>query len=245
MIVLGIDSATRTASVGVVSDGSTLAERSAAGARQLAATALPLVEEVVAQAGCTVADVDLIAVSAGPGSFTGLRIGMSVAKGIAFATGAKVIAVPTLEALALVAGTRSGLLCPVLDARKGEVYAAIFDCSGPLPKRLVSDCAVTPAELAGEIDRECVMIGDGVEPYIDDWRRLLAPAVDFLPFSDFHPLGSAVARLGRQYYEEKGPDSLAAMVPRYCRPPEAEQKRLEKSGHMRGKAKIDRVDGLR
>ncbi len=244
MIVLGIDTATRTASVGLLSDDETLAESSRAGERRLAATGLPLVEEVLQAAGCDAGEIDLIAVSAGPGSFTGLRIGMSLAKGIAFATGCEVVAVPTLEALALAAGPRSGLVCPVLDARKGEVYAALFDGAEEPARRLVADCAVTPDGVATWVDRPCTMIGDGIEPYFDEWKRLLAGRGEFLSFKEFHPRGALVARLGRRYRVANGADGLAAMVPRYCRPPQAERNRLENRGHKRSDAKIDRLGGL-
>src|SRR5689334_18463142 len=91
-----------------------------------ARTLLPLIDNALAAARCELSDLDLIAVSIGPGSFTGLRIGLSVAKGLALATGLPAVGVPTLEAYANCAGARSGLLCPVLDARKGEVYGAAF-----------------------------------------------------------------------------------------------------------------------
>jgi tRNA threonylcarbamoyladenosine biosynthesis protein TsaB len=242
VIVLGLDTATRTASVGLASDERELAERSDGGARRLAASVLPMVEGVLGEAGLEVGDVDLIAVSAGPGSFTGLRVGMSIAKGIALATGCEVVAVSTLQALAMVAGRRPGRICPVLDARRGEVYAALF--GGERHERLIEDCAVPPERLAQAIDRPSVLLGDGVEPYLDTWRRRISQPVEFLPFSQFHPRGVMVARLGLRRYRERGGDALAELVPRYCRVPEAEQKRLAKLGDDGAKSKIDRLGGL-
>lgn len=242
MIVLGLDTATRTASVGLVSEQRQLAERSAGGARRLAASVLPMVEGVLGDAEVAVGDLDLVAVSAGPGSFTGLRVGMSIAKGIALATGCEVVAVPTLQALAMAAGPRPGPICPVLDARRGEVYAALF--GGERHERLIDDCAVAPEDLVRAIDRPSVLLGDGVEPYLETWRRLIPQPVEFLSFSQFHPRGVTVARLALQLYRERGGDSLAELVPRYCRAPEAEQKRLAKLGNDVGTSKIDRLGGL-
>jgi tRNA threonylcarbamoyladenosine biosynthesis protein TsaB len=88
-----------------------------------------------------------VAVSGGPGSFTGLRIGLSVAKGLAYATGASLIAVPTLEALARTVAHLDGKICPVLDARKGELYAACFQAAGGAFRRLTDDLLLTPEEL--------------------------------------------------------------------------------------------------
>src|SRR5262245_52075822 len=95
-----------------------------------ARTLLPLIDAALAAAGVGLRQLDLLAVSIGPGSFTGLRIGLSVAKGLALATGLPVVGVPTLEAYALHVGPRPGLICPVLDARKGEVYGAVFRWQG-------------------------------------------------------------------------------------------------------------------
>ena len=244
--VLGIDTATRTASVGVLDGDDLIAERSQPDSRTLAVTALPLVQDVLAAAGCDVADLGMIAVSAGPGSFTGLRIGLSLAKGISLATGCAVIAVPTLEALAQVAGERDGLICPVLDARKGEVYAASFrwQTSGPL--RVSEDCAATPQRLAAAIEEPCVLLGDGVEAYLALWRDAFGQSVELLPFTEFHPRGGAVAAVGRRRFGDLGADEVAAMVPRYVRAAEAEV-RLRAEGEPRngrGKGKIDRAGGL-
>ncbi len=233
--VLGIDTATRTASVGLLDGDTLVAERSLPGSRSLATVVLPMVQEVLDAAGRSLAEVELIAVSLGPGSFTGLRIGLSVVKGFALTTGCDVVGVPTLHALALVAGPMRGLICPVLDARKGEVYAALFRADGGGLLRIAEDCATTPARLAAAIDEPCVVVGDGVEVLGDEFRRLIGSAVEFLPFAEFHPRGGAVASLGRRRHREMGADSLAGMVPRYCRVSEAEAKRLagEEAGGRR------------
>lgn len=234
MIVLGIDSSTRTASVGLLAGERLVAERHLVGARDLAATVVPLIDEVLAVAGHRAADIDLVAVSAGPGSFTGLRIGLSVAKGLAMATGCAVAAVSSLEALAVVADRDRGeWICPLLDARRGEVYGALYRATGDVRlQSLLADVAGAPEDLAarlGSLVREkVVLIGDGAEAQSELLARRLPGGVEVLPFADFHPRGGAVARVGRRQFAERGPDAIGALVPRYCRAPEAERKHLSR-----------------
>jgi len=246
-LVLGIDTSTRTASVGLLDGEVLLAERSRPGTRDLAVVSLPLLQDVLDAAERTIDDVDLIAVSVGPGSFTGLRIGLSIAKGIALATGCAVVGVPTLEALAHVALERTGLICPVLDARKGEVYAALFRASADGIARVADDCATTPHRLAVLIDEPCVFIGDGVDAYRIALQTAFQESAELLPFTEFHPRGGEVARLGQRRFRASGADSIAALAPRYCRVSEAELRhraRGEAPDHACGGGKIDSATGL-
>jgi tRNA threonylcarbamoyladenosine biosynthesis protein TsaB len=150
--ILGLDTATWKASVGLRIDGETVAEKSRTADGSHAVSLLSLIEEVLQDGGCSVRDLDAVAVSGGPGSFTGLRIGLSVAKGLAYATGARLIAVPTLEALARTVAHLDGKVCPVLDARKGELYAACFQSSHGILQRLTEDLLLTPEELLALLD---------------------------------------------------------------------------------------------
>src|SRR2546421_2728331 len=126
MQVLGIDTATEVAAVGIVRDGRVLSdvwERSATGH----AARLPaLVTRALQEASTTIGEVDALALSLGPGSFTGLRVGLSFAKGVAFASGVRLVGVATLEALATLAAEEACAVAVVLDARRGETYFAIF-----------------------------------------------------------------------------------------------------------------------
>lgn len=257
MIVLGIDTATRTASVGLLDGDRQIAERRLPGARTLAATILPLVQDTLAAASCQVDALDLIAVSVGPGSFTGLRIGLSVAKGLALSTRRPVIGVPTLEALANAAldrggdhrsdevgyepaigaaGGRRGIICPVLDARRGEVYGALFHSTdGVRIERLTADVVAEPQTFAAEIGRAavgqaCAIIGDGGEQFRALWERIVSGRIEILPFSDFPPRGMVVAELGLRLFIERGADAVESLVPRYCRASDAERKRLSVMG---------------
>ncbi len=227
VIALGIDTATRLASVGVLCDGDVVSERSLPSARLLGATTVPLVGEVLSECGRRASQIDLVAVSAGPGSFTGLRVGLSIAKGIALSTGCAVVAVPTLEALAQVAADLPAavgrLICPVLDARKGEVYTALYRAAAGEHLRCeLAERACPPAALVREIAGPCILIGDGVAAYEEVWQRHLGERGELLSFADHHPRGAVVAALGARVHAERGGDDVASLVPRYCRAAEAQ-----------------------
>jgi tRNA threonylcarbamoyladenosine biosynthesis protein TsaB len=163
--ILGLDTATWEASIGLRIEGELVAEISRCADGSHAVSLLSLIEEVLQRGGCSVRDLDAVAVSGGPGSFTGLRIGLSVAKGLAYAIGARLIAIPTLEALARTVPHFDGKVCPVLDARKGELYAACFQSSNGALRRLTEDLLLTPEELLNILPIPCVILGDAVPVY--------------------------------------------------------------------------------
>ena len=177
-----------------------------------------LVEGVLRQAGLRVDQLDAVAVSSGPGSFTGLRIGFGFAKGLVYAVGAHLVLVPTLEALATVVGAAEGPVCAALDARKQEVYAAVFepDGRGGL-RRTTDDLALSAPALASRLPDGCTLIGDASEAYAD----ILGRRATLLPFAAWHPVGSVVARLGWQRLMAGGAADAGTAEPCYVRAPEA------------------------
>jgi tRNA threonylcarbamoyladenosine biosynthesis protein TsaB len=222
--ILGLDTATWKASVGLRIDGQLSSEKSRTADGSHAVSLLSLIEEVLRDGGCAVRDLDAVAVSGGPGSFTGLRIGLSIAKGLAYATGACLIAVPTLEALARTVAHLDGRICAVLDARKGELYAACFQSSNGVLRRLTDDLLLTPAALVNILPTPCVMLGDAVAPYGTFLRRHLGAAVTLLPSDTHGPSGGVVAAMADERLQAGGPDDLSRLEPRYIRPSEAELK---------------------
>lgn len=221
MRALGIETATSIASVGIVVEDQVAAERHLPMRGSHARTLLPLIDETLRDAALALSDLELLAVSIGPGSFTGLRIGLSVAKGLALATGLPVVGVPTLEAYARAAGARAGLVCPVLDARKGEVYGAAFRWQDGEPRCIAAPVAVAPAQFAIRLDMPCTLIGDGVDAYAELWRSALGPAAELVPFATLPPSGATVARLGCAR-AAVATDDVDALEPQYCRASEAE-----------------------
>ena len=177
------------------------------------------VQATLAQAGLDWPGVDGLAISIGPGSLTGLRIGLSLVKGIAYAGRLPVAAVPTLEALAHVADATPGeTVCAALDARKREVYAALFVAGDGAPRRLTPDLAVSPEALAAQLTPPCVLVGDAGEVY----RDALAPRATLRPFATHHPRGGVVARLGSARLAAGERANIGTLEPTYVRPPDAE-----------------------
>lgn len=224
MRVLGIESATWTASVAIVEEGLTLTEQTLPESSNHGTALFPLVDEALTAAGMSLRDIDLIAVSIGPGSFTGLRIGLSMAKGFALGRNLPVIGVPTLEALALAAGPRPHRLWTVLDARKREVYAAAFDCSVRGEVKEVFPASVCTAErLAQRLAPPCTVVGDGVDSYAEVFRGRWGSDIELEPAAKVPPSGGAVARLGLRRFRERGPDAARGLEPYYVRASEAER----------------------
>ena len=220
MIVLGLDTATWTAAVGVVRDQVVLAEDVEPASRSHVASLPALVERVLARAGLAIGDVEGLAISIGPGSFTGLRIGLGLAKGLAFAGGVPLAAVSTLEALAAVSGAAPGeTVCAALDARKREVYGALFrvDEDGSL-RRLGPDVALAPEALVARLPPGAVLVGDASAAYPD----LLGPGLVVRPFATHHPRGGVVARLGARLLAAGEAVDVGTVEPVYVRPSEAE-----------------------
>lgn len=219
---LGIETATSIASVAIVVANRVAAERALPMRGSHARTVLPLIDATLEAAGIGLRTLDVLAVSIGPGSFTGLRIGLSVAKGLALATGLPVVGVPTLDAYAHHVGPRPGLLCPLLDARKGEVYAAAYRWQAGDPLCVMPPAAVAPERFAAAVHGPCTLVGDGVDAYADLWRRELGDAAELISFAALPPSAASVARLGLTRAVASGTDDLADLEPSYCRPSQAE-----------------------
>ena len=216
----------------MVRDDQVLAEDAATTSRSHVGSLPRLVEDVLARAGLAIRDVEGMVVSIGPGSFTGLRIGLGLAKGFAYAGGLPLAAVPTLEALAEVAGALPGqTVCAALDARKREVYAAVFqvDPSGRL-RRLGADHAVAPEILADRLPAGTILVGDAGEVYPEAFESRTIRR----PFATHHPRGGIVARLGARRLAAGEAVDLGTVEPVYVRPPEAELAQGHGASHERG-----------
>lgn len=223
MIVLALDTSTWWASVAVVADGEVLAAERERAHGSHAIELLPLVERTLAAAGVALAAVDAVAVTRGPGSFTGLRVGLSTAKGLAYATGARLVAVPTLEALARSVDGATGTVLVLLDARKGELYAGRFaaDGAGGL-QRSEADRLVTIEAVTATLPERGVVVGDAGEAYGDELRRHAGPLLLLREVGELAPVAIAVARLAAKRLAAGEDDETMAVEPDYIRPSEAE-----------------------
>ncbi len=187
---------------------------------------LPLIDRALRDAGMTLSQVEGVAVAVGPGSFTGLRIGLSTAKGLAVAASKPLVGVPTLEAMAWTLPFCAHPICPILDARKGEVYCALFRHEGHRLLRLMDDAALAPDSLVSRIQAPTVFLGDGLTAYGDLLKGRLKDLALFPPFAQRGGRAAAVAELGRLRLVQGHPDDISELAPRYLRPSEAELKRL-------------------
>lgn len=227
MIILAIECATKAASVALLSDEVTAGEIYLGAGRHHAETVLQSLDALLQLAGKKIRDVDLLACTTGPGSFTGVRIGIATAKGLALAAGKPIIAVSTLEALAMNLSFSARLIAPLLDARKNQVYAGLYRIKEDgLPGALADDYLGDMDAALQRIPKENVdFIGDGA---LKHRQAILEcnPAAGFFDAWKFNePLASSVglAALGRcrQGCKEDDPYSL---LPTYLRLSEAEQK---------------------
>lgn len=220
MRILAFESSAGPASVALMEDGRIVAESWQNMRLTHSATLLPMAEDLLKNTGVTLAEIDMFAVAHGPGSFTGLRIGISTVKGLAAALEKPCVGVSTLEAMAAMQPDGDGTLCCVMDARVGQVYNALFDLRDGT--RLCEDRTITLAELGAELHARggrVVLCGDGAE-IARDAMGVGEIAAEQLRWQR----ASGVAYAAR----EKQPISAAELTPEYHRLPQAERERLEK-----------------
>ena len=165
MIVLAMDTSTRTGSVAVVGENRLIAEYNLNISETHASRLMLMIDEVLKDAHLTITKMDAIAVGLGPGSFTGLRIGIATAKGLAIALNKPIAGIPTLDALAHSLSCTSGLICPILDAKRGEIYAALYRCHGHILQKLTGDLVLPMKELLSRINAQVTFLGDAIDIY--------------------------------------------------------------------------------
>jgi len=225
MKLLALDTSTLTAGAAVLVDGQLVAER-----RNRVTThselLLALLDGTLADAGLRPRDLDAVACGAGPGSFTGLRIGLSTAKGLCFALGKPLALVSSLEAVA--ARAPDGRACAILDAHKNEVYSALYTIENGVPRALGSDGeqVLPPASLLAQlsaVELPLTLVGDGALRY----RELFAPIGQPID-DDGSPRAADIARLGLQALARGEAEPLGRSGPRYVRLSEPELLKLKR-----------------
>jgi tRNA threonylcarbamoyladenosine biosynthesis protein TsaB len=225
-VILAIETATPHGSVALVSDGAILGETGFPSGRQASETVLSAVSGLLAGCGVAPSGVSCVAVSAGPGSFTGLRVGMASAKGFSYGWGIPLAPVSTLAALAFRFPGEVRVLCPVLDARKKEVYAALFRWNGDGPTRLTPDLAIAPDALLDRLPvGGIVFCGDGVRACGAMFRDRLGDRAEMVEGPAGLPSAGAVGILGERGFLAGAAQDPRGAVPAYVRPSEAEFRR--------------------
>lgn len=236
MKILAVDSSGNTASVAVYADGVITALNSVNNNKTHSQTLLPMVEHVMKQADMEVTQLDAVAVAEGPGSFTGLRIGASTVMGLSFAADIPVIPVSTLAALAYNFAGMDGIICPVMDARRGQVYSAAYTFCGAGrdvineifgPRALALD-EVLDALRENHPGERVLFLGDGVLLHGDRIREVMRDrAFIALSHQRFQSAASVAMLAARLYAEGKYVDG-ADFEPVYLRLSQAERERMEK-----------------
>lgn len=230
MRVLAVETATPVGSVSLVGEEGVILESGSGAVTTHSTWLLPAIGDLMAAAQLSLEDVDGFAVSAGPGSFTGLRIGLSVVKGLSLATGKPLVAVPTLDAMAELIPFCRHLVCPILDARKKEVYSALYrHFPGGAVRRQSDYLVLPPRALAQMIAEKVLFLGNGVDRYRNLLAELLESKALFASDRFRHPRAAAVGMLGLRRLARGQIDDLNGLEPLYVRPSEAELKKLSRS----------------
>lgn len=233
MRILGIESSSMTASVALVDSGITMAEYTVNFKKTHSQTLLPMIHQMVSLLEIELSTIDAIAVSGGPGSFTGLRIGSATAKGLGFALNKPLIHIPTLDATAYNLFGASGLICPIMDARRNQVYTGIYRFEREF-EVVMEQAAMEIGELLSRLNacgERVIFLGDGVPVYEDRIREQMVQPFDFAPTNDNRQRAASVAALGAVYYTAGKFETAAEHKPDYLRKSQAEREREEKE-HM-------------
>lgn len=224
MKILALDTATDSCSVAATDDGRVAAELTIRKNQTHSRHLMELVDSVLQIAGFGAADLDGLAVSIGPGSFTGLRIGISTIKGLAHALDKPVVGVSTLEALARQCSQTSFLIYPMLDARKGEVYTATYRFDADELVQQTTARAVRPEALTEHIKSPCLFIGTGARLYRQSIAAAAGSLAHFVSGGQNTIRASSVAFLSMPRFEAKDTDEIADLIPQYIRKSDAELK---------------------
>jgi tRNA threonylcarbamoyladenosine biosynthesis protein TsaB len=228
MLILAIDTASRSCSVAVVDGDAVLAEINDASGETHSRHLMAMVDQAVAMSVKHIGAIEGYAVTQGPGSFTGLRIGISAAKGLAEATGRPLVGVSSLEALAWQVAQTEAVILPMLDARRKEVYAARYIHRDGALKSLAAERALAPEDAVAGLVESCLLVGDGALAYAERLRAALGAYMQMaLPFQHIIR-ASTVAFLARERLA--GADERMTLTPRYLRPSYADQGRHPAGG---------------
>lgn len=228
MNCLAIECSAKAASAAIVQDGKLIAQYYQNDGLTHSRTLLPMVQNMLSNCGLTLDGIDLLAVSKGPGSFTGLRIGVSTIKGLCWGSDIPCVGVSTLEAMAYNLINAKGIICPVMDARRSQFYNALFRTDGTKLTRITEDRAISAAELQEELknyDEPIFLVGDGADLCYNTVKcdNMVKPHALLAMQNAW---GVAVAAV--EHYEAGESCAAGDLVPNYIRLSQAERERLEK-----------------
>ncbi|MBQ3599950.1 MAG: tRNA (adenosine(37)-N6)-threonylcarbamoyltransferase complex dimerization subunit type 1 TsaB [Lachnospiraceae bacterium] len=231
MRILALDSSGMVATVAVIEDDNLLVEYTMNYKKTHSQTLLPMLDEICQRIELDLQTIDAIAIASGPGSFTGLRIGAATAKGLGLALCKPIVSVPTIEGLAYNLFGTTAVICPLMDARRNQVYTGLYvfnhgkmECLQE-QQALSIDCII---ERINEIGQEVIFLGDGVPVYKDRIAEKIKVSYQFAPAHLSKQRAGAIGVLGGIYYKEGRIEDAREHKPEYLRMSQAERERLEK-----------------
>ncbi len=230
-MILAIESSSLVASVALADEDRVIAEYTTNQKKTHSQTLLPMIDEIFRITETDKTEIDAIAVSAGPGSFTGLRIGSATAKGLGLAWNKPLIGVPTIEGLACNIQFTDRYICPVMDARRNQVYTGIFKNTNGRQTTVMEQCAIAVEELVellNEKGHPVIFLGDGTPVYRDILDEKLNVEHSYAPVNMNRQRASSIAVLGLSYFEEGRTESSDRHVPNYLRISQAERERMNR-----------------
>lgn len=236
MKILALDSSGLVASVAVTEDDNLLGEYTINYKKTHSQTLLPMLDEVAKMIELDLKTVDVIAVSAGPGSFTGLRIGSATAKGLALALDKKIVSVPTVDALAYNIWNCTDVICPLMDARRQQTYTGLYTFEDGRMQTLLPQCVVQIEEIINKVNdmgKPVVFLGDGVPVFADFIAQHCKVPYQYAPAHCNKQRAASLAALGAILYGEGKAEPAAEHKPDYLRLSQAERERQEKERDFR------------
>lgn len=234
MKILALDSSGLVASVAIVTEDAVLAEYTVNYKKTHSQTLLPMLDEVVGMVELDLKEVDAIAIAAGPGSFTGLRIGSATAKGLGLAMKKPIVAVPTLDGLAYNLYGTKRIICPMMDARRNQVYTGLYEFNDKEFRVIKEQTAAAVEEILEEINqlgREVVFLGDGAAVYQELICEKTKVEYSFAPIHMNRQRAGAVGALGLELFKKGQVESADRHEPVYLRVSQAERERAERQAH--------------
>jgi tRNA threonylcarbamoyladenosine biosynthesis protein TsaB len=241
MKLIALDSSGLVAGVAVVEDENLLAEYTINYKKTHSQTLLPMLDEITKMLELDLSEVDAIAVAKGPGSFTGLRIGSATAKGLGLALDKPIVEVPTVDGMAYQLYGVEGVICPLMDARRSQVYTGLYrfrhDGQSYLFETILEQCATSVEEIAlrcNENGDKVIFLGDGAVVYKDMLKELIHVPYEFAPAHCNRQRAAAVGALAQVYYSKGQYVTAAEHAPDYLRLSQAERERQQKENAQSG-----------
>jgi tRNA threonylcarbamoyladenosine biosynthesis protein TsaB len=222
MRILAVDTATTSCSVAIVDQTSLLLEFTLEREETHSKHLMDMIKAGLRMSGLNFYDLDGFAVTRGPGSFTGLRIGISTIKGLAAASEKPIVGVSSLEALALQVSYSRDLICPILDARKGEVYFSRYRFISGHLKKQIKERVATPDKAVDDLNESCLFVGNGALLYKEMILESMGEFASFAPMTQNTIRASTIAYLSMAKFENNDTDDIEKILPYYIRKSDAE-----------------------